>query len=39
MKIKNINLFKNEKARWAFEGVLFLGMFTFGIWLGFVLLS
>ncbi len=38
MKIKNINLFKNEKVRWTFEGVLYLGVLTFGLWLGLILL-
>ena len=29
----------DSKIWWAFEGVLYLGVFAFGIWLGFVLLS
>ena len=34
-----IDFSTDSKIWWLFEGVLYLGVFTFGIWLGFVLLS
>tara|TARA_R100001463_G_C3541280_1_gene222407 strand:- start:1026 stop:1223 length:198 start_codon:yes stop_codon:yes gene_type:complete len=34
-----IDFSTDGKIWWLFEGVLYLGVFTLGIWLGFVLLS
>mgnify|MGYP003136459429 CR=1 FL=1 len=34
-----IDFSTDGKIWWLFEGMLFLGVFAFGIWLGFVLLS